>query len=129
MGVGLAVGIRRNAAVAKTRLASYAASIGKVRKLKKAGVPTARLVRTGLRTVTYGSAILGVPCSFLRSQRQTVAAIAAPGAGAGGQNLDLALMVADGSAKGRADPAYDAHIMPVGQWAVAVWESWAQRSH
>ena len=91
--------------------------------MKKAGVSIARLVRIGLRTVAYGSAILGAPCNFLRSQRQTVAAIAGPGAGTGGQKLDLALMVADGSAKGRADPAFDAHIMPVGQWAMAIYGS------
>ena len=38
--------------------------------------------------------------------------------------MDLALMVADGKASGRADPAYDAHAMPIGQWAMAVWEAW-----
>ena len=59
--------------------------------------------------MTYGSAITGVPDGLLRGQRQTVAAITAPGAGTGGQNLDLALVLADGSKNGRADPAYDAH--------------------
>ena len=42
--------------------------------------------------------------------------------GMGGQNLDVALMLAAGSAKGSADPALDAHILPIGDWAKAVWE-------
>ena len=59
---------------------------------------------------------------MLRSQMQTAVAVSAPGAGTGGQNLDLALVVADGSTKGRADPAYDAHSLPIGELAMAVWE-------
>ena len=48
----------------------------------------------------------------------------APGAGTGGQNMDLALVLADEGPKGRADPAYDAHGLPIGEWAMAVWEQW-----
>ena len=61
---------------------------------------------------------------MLKAQRQTAAA-SSSGAGTGGQNLDLAMVVADGNKKGRADPAYDAHDLPVGEWAVAVWERWS----
>jgi len=74
--------------------------------------------------MTYSNAILGVPCGLLRAQRQTAAAVAAPGAGAGGQNLDMALVIADGGPNGRADPAYDAHSLPLGEWAMAVWAYW-----
>ena len=42
----------------------------------------------------------------------------------GGQNLDLALTLADENAKAGADPAFDAHLMPIGDWATAVWECW-----
>ena len=35
--------------------------------------------------------------------------------------MDVALMLADGSAKGRADPAFPAHSMPIKAWAEAVW--------
>ena len=38
--------------------------------------------------------------------------------------MDLALLIADGSQSGRADPAYDAHALPIGEWAMAVWEYW-----
>ena len=36
--------------------------------------------------------------------------------------MDVALLLADGGAKGRADPAFPAHSMPIGAWAAAVWE-------
>jgi hypothetical protein len=34
------------------------------------------------------------------------------------------LLLADGSAKGRVDPAFDAHAAPIGHWAQAVWNQW-----
>ena len=73
-----------------------------------------------MRAITYSSAIMGVPCGLLRAQRQTVAAMAAPGAGTGGQNLDFARVLADESPKGQADPSYDAHGLPICGWAMAV---------
>ena len=33
-------------------------------------------------------------------------------------------MVADGSKSGRADPAYDAHSLPIDEWSMATWEGW-----
>ena len=50
-----------------------------------------------------------------------------PGGRTGGQNLGMAMVVADGSKKGRADPAYDAHSLPIGEWAMAVRERWTTR--
>ena len=97
LGVGLGAGVRRNAAVMRTRLTNFMARVTRFRRRRKVGVNTARLVRTGMRAITYSNAIMGVPCGLLRAQRQTAAAAAAPGAGAGGQNLDLAMVVADGS--------------------------------
>ena len=38
--------------------------------------------------------------------------------------MDLALTLADENAKAGADPAFDAHLMPIGDWAASVWESW-----
>ena len=34
------------------------------------------------------------------------------------------LTFADENARAGADPAFDAHIMPIGDWATAVWEQW-----
>ena len=33
-------------------------------------------------------------------------------------------MLADENAKAGADPAFDAHLAPIGDWANAVWENW-----
>lgn len=43
--------------------------------------------------------------------------------GSGGQDLDLALPIADGGPKGCIDPAFEAHRVVIGEWAAAVWES------
>jgi hypothetical protein len=68
---------------------------------------------------------LGVPPSTLQLQRRAAAAVAAhPGESMCGQDLDLALILADGSAKGMADPAFVAHTGPMGHWAMAVWNGW-----
>ena len=106
----MGVGVRRNATIMRTRLTNFMARVTRFRRLRKAGV---------------NKAIMGVPCGLLRAERQTAAAASAPGAGTGGQNLDLAMVVADGSNKGRADPAYDARSLPIGEWAMAVWEKWS----
>ena len=59
--------------------------------------------------------------SALLRQKRVVGAATAPAGGSGGQDLDVALMLADGSAKGKADPAFPAHAMPIKSWAEAVW--------
>ncbi len=74
--------------------------------------------------MTYGQAVMGVATSTLRQQRQCAAAAAAPANGTCGQSLDLALVVADESVTGKADPAFAAHAGPIGEWAQAVWEHW-----
>ena len=61
---------------------------------------------------------------MLYTQRTTAAKAAAPPSGSCGQDLDLALMMADASANGRADPAFDAHKLPIATWALAIWEAW-----
>ena len=124
LGGGLGAGERRNASVMRTRLSNFMARVSRFRRFRKLGVNTARLMRTGLRAITYSNAIMGSPFGLLTAQRQTAAAVAAPGAGTGGQNLDFAMVVADGSKKGRADPAYDAHARPIGEWSMALWERW-----
>ena len=108
----------------KKRIVDFAARIPRFKKLRRAGVNTARLLRTGMRAMTYGESIGGVSNSTLYTQRKIAAVIAAPVSGTCGQNIDMALMLADESNTGRADPAYDAHMLPIGEWALAVWEGW-----
>ena len=70
LGVGLGAGIRRNVTVARGRLQGYTARVARFRRLRKIGVDTARLLRTGLKAMTYGASIMGVVDGMLRSHRQ-----------------------------------------------------------
>ena len=125
LGVGLGAGVRRNVDVMKHRLKMMKKRVPRFMRLRKIGISTSRLLRTGAKAaMTYGQAILGVSNIMLRDQRRTAAVISAPGAGSVGQNLDLALILAGENARSGADPAFDAHTMPIGDWATAVWESW-----
>ena len=47
--------------------------------------------------------------TMLLAQKRCVNAVAAPEGGLGGQELEFAMMIADGSKKGKADPAFEAH--------------------
>ena len=67
---------------------------------------------------------MGVSTSTLLLQRRAVAAATAPASGGGGQSLNMALILADASLKGRADPAFDAHTDPIVSWASATWSAW-----
>ncbi len=85
-----------------------------------------QLLRSGgIAGMTYGQSNTGVSNSTLHGQRVAAAAASTPG-GAG--ELDVALLLADGSERGRADPAFSAHDSPIGKWAEAVWESWLPRA-
>ena len=122
LGADMTAGLRRSTALTNQRLAVFVSRYRRWRALGAAGVNLARLARSGGTAIlTYGQAIMGVADTFLHKQRSAVAAQAAPGAGIHGQNLDVALMLLDGAPKGRADPAFEAHGAPIGQWAMAVW--------
>lgn len=110
------------------RIQGQTARIHRFRMLKQVGIDTSMLLRTGgKQAMTYGLGIIGVSDSMLRYMRRVAAAIAAPASGAGGKNLDAALIIADGGPSGMADPAFDAHLLPIGGWATAVWEEWLPR--
>ena len=79
----------------------------------------------GTSALVYGQANTGVATSMLLSQRRVVAAsYVAHGAG----DLDLTLALANGSLRGRADPAFAAHEDPIGKWSEAVWSQWLPRA-
>ena len=127
LGAALAAGTRRNASNLAGRMRQFRKRIVRFRKLRRAKVDTSRLMRTGaVKSITYGQAVTGVSNSTLLAQRRAVAAATAPSAGNRGQCTDMALILADGGAKGKADPAFDAHAMPIGQWAHAVWHKWLE---
>ena len=127
LGAGIGAGVRRCVAAAAKRARALAARRGRFRFLRRAGVNTARLLRTGgVAAMTYGSPIMGLsPSALLKQRRAAAAALACTGAGG---DLDLTLALADGPAGAAADPAFSAHADPIGIWATAVWESWMPRS-
>ena len=123
LGSGLGGGVRRNAGVAKTRLVAFKRRRGRFRSLRRAGVRVDRLVRTGgTAALSFGQAVVGVSPAMLLQQRRAVAS--ATVASAGGGDLDITLMMADGGSRGCADPAFAAHVDPVWHWTMAVWEQW-----
>ncbi len=125
LGSGLGAGTRRNARVTAGRLRAFQLRLPRFRRLRAAGVSTARLLRTGgVAAMTFGQSVVGVAPSLLLQQRRAAAAAAAPANGACGQSMDLALVIADESLHGKADPAFAAHLGPIGAWAQAVWEQW-----
>jgi hypothetical protein len=81
-----------------------------------------RVLRTGgTAAMVFGQGNTGVCCSSLYAQRSAVGAAASPG---GSGDLDLTLVLADGSLRGTADPVHAAHVQPIVKWAEAVWNSW-----
>ena len=85
---------------------------------RRVGVDTAVLVRTGGGSaLMYGLHTIGVSPSTLRSQRSAVAAAGSPVSERGGQELNFALVIADGSPKGKADPAFTGNIDVLLHWA------------
>ena len=72
----------------------------------------------------YGYHTLGVAPSVLLHMRRAVCSAAAMSGGLGGQELELAMMIADGSKKGKVEPAFAAHTDVISHWAQAVWNKW-----
>ena len=110
----MAAGVRRNAKVMRERLKKFKGRIPLFRRLRKHGIDSAKIVRTGGKAaVVYGQGPLGVSNALFRSQRRAVAEASANGNGRGGQQLDLGLILADGGPRGGADPAFEAHTIPM----------------
>ncbi len=129
LGAALGAGVRRNASVARSRLSSFCKRLGLFRRLRRARVNTARLLRTGgAASMTYDSASMGISCSLLANQRRAAAAAAAPVAGTSGQSVDITFALEHAVHRVDADPAVVAHTGPIGQWAMAAWDSWLPRS-
>ena len=126
LGSALGAGRRRNTKVAEARLADFQARLKRFRRLRYAGVDTARLMRTGgISAMSFGQAVTGVSDKLLLRQRRAVAAAVTRSSGGG--DLDVTLALADGSSHGRVDPAYEAHCQPIFFWAMAVWHEWMTR--
>jgi hypothetical protein len=124
LGGAVSNGRWRNATILKKRLRDFRLRKPQFQKLRRmiGARRTAVVLRTGgTAALVYGQCNTGVSTSMLYAQRTAVAAASVPG---GCGSLDLTLILADGSTKGRADPAFAAHEAPIVKWAEAVWESW-----
>ena len=100
---------------------TFSKRIKRYRRLRVVGGDTARIARKGgVKVMTYGEGIMGVSDSMLHQQRRGAGVATAFGAGNCGQNLDMALAIADGGPRRRSDPAFDGHEYPIGQWAIAI---------
>ena len=127
LGSALGAGRRRNMKVAHARLAGFQSRKKRFRRLRNAGVDTARLMRTGgIAALTFGQAVIGVSNKLLLQQRRAVAAAITRSSGGG--DLDVTLALADGGRLGRVDPAFEAHCQPIVFWAMAVWHEWLPRT-
>ena len=111
--------------VLNQRLKAFRKRLPRFKALRGVGVDTAKLMRTGgVAALTHGEGSTGVAPSMLAAQRRSVNAAAAPRSGLGGQELEFAMMVMDGSKKGKADPAFEVHTSVAQHWAQAVWSQW-----
>ena len=122
LGAALGAGRRRNAQVTKGKLKAFRLRVPRFHVLKKAKVNVPRILRTGaVAAMTYGQETMGVANTTLLNQRRAAAsALVTEGNG----DLDLRLALADGGGKAKVDPAFPAHLLPIGSWAEAVWCSW-----
>ena len=110
-------------------MVNFKARVPRFRKLRRLGADPARIVGAGGKaSIVYRQSVTGVSNHLLHSWRTTVAKAVAPRHGTGREQLDIALMQADSSAKGSADPAFDAHLIPIVDWARAAWEERVPRS-
>jgi len=124
LGAALSAGTRRHAGILAARLTKFKLRKDRFRKLRRwAGAArTAAVMRTGgTAALSFGQANTGVADTMLAKQRSAVAMSLVT---AGSANVDLTLLVADGTASGKADPAFEAHSAPIGTWAEAVWSQW-----
>ena len=122
LGVSVAGGRRRSVKHLAVRVNTFRKRIPRIHRLRKARINTTAVVRAaGTPMLTYGTDVIGMADSHLRSCRCAVAKAVAPEAG--GKQHELILYTADG-ASGTLDPAFDAHALPLYMWAMAHWHQW-----
>ena len=120
LGVGTTGGVRRTTGTTVARIALLTKRAGCFAKLRRMGINVARVLATGGTAVaTYGMACQGAGDYMLLQLRRTVAGII--GGSAAGKDPNMVLIAAGAKAGLASDPAFAAHVEPIGQWAEAVW--------
>ena len=125
LGSAIGCGKVRYTSLQRQRLRDFKVRRSRFQKVRRdvGARRTGAVLRTGgTAALTYGQATIGVSCTMLQAQRRAVAAAYSRGGSPG--DLDLTLAMADGSARGRADPAFAAHVDVLGMYADAVWGHW-----
>jgi len=125
LGTPSAGGRRRTTAPQRIRVRQFTKKALKIKRLRRLGVNTRHIVRAaGTPSITYGWDVMGVADTVLRAARSSIAGALAPEAG--GKNPDVVLYMND-VAGATADPAYDAHVLPLKHWALACSQGWQPR--
>ena len=94
------------------RLKELKARKGLFRVLKRCKLDVARILKTGgVLALTYGQETMVVPPTMLLAQRRLTAGLLVT---EGSGDLDLRLALADGSGRAKVDPAFLAHLAPIG---------------
>ncbi len=115
-------GRRRSVRTVRVRMHAFTKTIRRYHAMRRAGVNARQMVRAaGTPAIMYGVDTAGISDSALLVARASVARAAAPQAG--GKNPDLTLHTLDGT-RGTLDPAFNAHVSVLKQWAQAWWEEW-----
>ena len=113
LGVATTAGRARSVIVFNKRIATFVAMKERYQQLRAMGVRTDRMTQsTAAASMLYGVDGIGVADTMLDHVRRAAAAAAAPGAG--GKNADSVFHASFGAA-GTADPAFNAHVLPIKQ--------------
>jgi len=122
LGTPCGGGRRRAIRASRIRVRKFAAKVKRIHQVRKVGGNTRLMVRTaGTPALTYGVEVMGMSDTHLQSARVAIASALAPAAG--GKNPDAVLLALD-SCGATADPAFDAHALPLRTWALAYWQQW-----
>ena len=125
LGVCGTGGVRRCTEGQRSRVSAAGERNVRIHAMRNAGVCAAHVVRTTFpASMLFDACCNGVADGMLRTMRTTAARGMAPPTR--GKNYELVLYAGD-SAGGRADPAFEAHALPIKFWALAWWQSW--RTH
>ena len=122
LGAPAGGGRRRSVQSLVKRLKELRRKVPRIHALRRARIPTQHIVRTaGTPAVTYAIEVTGASNTHLQNLRSCIARAASPEAG--GKNPDLTLFFLDAD-DGTLDPAFDAHVLPLKFWSMAIWEGW-----
>ena len=119
LGVWGSGGAKRCTKGQKQRLKAVKDRTSRVHALRRAGICTTHLVKASYASaMLYEAQCAGVSDAHLQNVRSAAAQALAPPTR--GKNSELILYLTDAGG-GTADPAFDAHTLPLLYWAYAWW--------